>query len=175
MTVQVPLLGLLLTLGALGSPALGQSGEQYQTVAFCILAANPSAYVGKHIRVRGIYRFVLEMNDLKPPECCPGEKLEKIVVIIEGNPMYPDPKSQRLARRLFGRPDGLALVVFAGSLNGRTLEVDRIERIEHLAHPRDREHDPSWVPRDCPSTGTGSSIPVKPTGMLKHQSVEDSE
>jgi len=167
MKVQAPLLGLLLAFSALVSPASGQAGGPYQTVTFCQLAANPSAYGGKRIKVRGIYRFVLEMNDLEQPECCPGKNLEKIAVIINGNPMFPDPNSQRLARKLWSSPDGVALTIFDGTLNGRVLEVERIERVDHLARPRDREHDPSWVPRGCASTGN-STAPVKPTASLEH-------
>ena len=63
--------------------------------------------------------------------------------------MYPNAHSQRLARKLTSQMSATALVVFVGTLNGHILEVDRVERIERLAHPKDRDHEPTWVPQNC--------------------------
>jgi hypothetical protein len=126
-------------------------------VTFCRLAKNPLEYAGKQIRIRGILRYALEMVLLEQPECCPEKKLEYLEVPISGNPTYPDRNSERLIRKLTRRPAGVALVVLVGSLNGRLLKVERVERIEKLARPIDKARDPSWVPRNCIRISTTSS------------------
>ena len=118
-------------------------------VSFCQLAKAPSEFAGKLIRIRGIYRYVLEESDFEQPECCPEQVLERFRVVINENPMYPDAHSERLARKLTARMSGIALVVFVGALHGDVLGVDRVERIERLSHPKDSDHDPLWVPRHC--------------------------
>jgi hypothetical protein len=120
-----------------------------QDVSFCQLAKAPSEFEGKPIRIRGIYRYVLEGSNFEQPECCPGQPLERFHVVINGNPMYPDAHSERLARKLTANMSGIALVVFVGTFHGNVLEVDRVVGIERLSHPKDRDHDPLWVPRHC--------------------------
>jgi hypothetical protein len=128
-----------------------QPNSPVQDVSFCQLAKNPSESAGKLIRIRGIYRYVLEERDFEQPECCPEGALQHFRVVINGNPIYPDAHSERLARKLTAKMSGIALAVFVGTLHGDALEVDSVERIERLSHPKDRDHDPPWVPRHCES------------------------
>ena len=125
-----------------------QSSTLVRDVSFCQLAKDPAGFQGKNIRVRGIYRYVLEMSKFSPAECCPG-KGSDLKVIVDGNPMYPDSHSQRLARKLTAQMSATALVVFVGTMNGHVLEVDRVEKIEQLFHPKDRNHEPTWAAVDC--------------------------
>jgi len=63
--------------------------------------------------------------------------------------MYPDAHSERLTKKLTKSMSATALVIFVGILNGHVMEVERVERIDKLSHPRDREHEPTWVPQIC--------------------------
>ena len=125
------------------------SGTLVQEVTFCQLAKNPAEFAGTPIRIRGIYRYALEENEFEPAECCPQQMRERFHARIDGNPMYPDAHSKRLARKLAKNMSATALVVFVGTLNGHLMEVEKVERIEKLSHPTDREHVPSWVPQNC--------------------------
>jgi hypothetical protein len=149
------MVALLLLSAARAQSAAGlveQPDTPIQEVNFCQLAKTPAAFAGKSIRVRGIYRYVLEENDFGPSECCPEEMPGHFHAIINGNPMYPNAHSERLARKLAAQMSATALVVFVGTLSendGRVLNVDRVERIERLSHPKDRHHEPAWVPQNC--------------------------
>lgn len=128
---------------------ISQPDAPAQDVTFCQLAKAPAEFAGKTIRVRGIYRYVLEENEFGPAECCPEKIPDRFYSSIDGNPMYPNARSERLARKLNARMSATALVVFVGTLNGHVLEVERVERIERLSHPKDRYHQPLWVPENC--------------------------
>ena len=117
-------------------------------MSFCQLAKDPAEFQRKTVRVRGIFSWVLEEEGFEPPECCPERYSGHFYAIISGNPTYPNARSERLAKKLNGM-SGMALVVFVGKLNGRTLEVERVEKIEKLSHPKDRDHEPLWVPQNC--------------------------
>jgi len=80
-----------------------------QDVSFCELANNPSAFSGKRIRVRGIYRYEFERQRLEAPTCCPASKT-KIWMEITSD---LDRKSQRLFHRF--PKEGLVLATFVGT------------------------------------------------------------
>jgi hypothetical protein len=135
--------------------AQSQTTQSIENVTFCQIAENPSAYVAKQVRVRAIYRYALEERELEQPECCPGNKLGKMRVVgPSGNPDYPDQftrRANRLAKRLMNGMSGVALVDLVGRVDRGVFQIERIEQIERLSRPADRDHDPSWVPRDCGS------------------------
>lgn len=126
-----------------------QPGASAKEVSFCQLAKSPAEFAGKTIRVRGIYWYALEMNGFEPAECCPEKTRLRFHAIISGNPAYSDAHSERLARKLTAKMSATALVVFVGTLNGSLFEVERVERIEKLSHPRDRNQEPRWARPDC--------------------------
>jgi hypothetical protein len=127
----------------------GQPDAPARDVTFCQLAKTPAEFAGKTIRIRGIFRYALEENQFEPAECCPEEMPLRFYAIIDGNPMSPNARSERLARKLTARMSATALVVFVGTLDGHVLEVERVERIERPSHPKDRDHQPLWVPQNC--------------------------
>ena len=131
--------------------AAGSVGPEkpVQDVSLCQLSKAPSEFAGKTIRIRGVYRYALEMSEFEPAQCCPEKMRDRFRVSINGNPMYPDAHSQRLVRKLTSQMNATALVVFVGTLNGHVLNVERVERIEKLSHPKDRDHEPSWASQNC--------------------------
>jgi hypothetical protein len=128
---------------------IGRPGTSVQDVSFCQLTKSPAQFAGRTIRVRGIYWYALEMNGFEPAECCPEKIGDHLHAIIDGNPMYPDAHSERLAWKLTAKMSATALVVFVGTLTGSVLEVERVESIEKLSHPKDRDHEPLWARQNC--------------------------
>jgi hypothetical protein len=161
-------LGVLLSVIMPAPSASGQSDEKVQDVSFCMLSNRPTDFARQRIRIRGVFRFALEEEVLEQPECCLGGKVKKIRVSIDGNPVYPNAHSQQLTRELFKRASGVSLVVFVGTFQGGVLKVDKVEKIERLARPRDIDHDPVWVPRDCPQNGQSTEQIITPA--LNHES-----
>jgi hypothetical protein len=155
MRVSLLLLCLVMVASPLAGIAQSQANQSIQDVTFCQLMKDPSAYAGIQIRVRAIFRFVLEESDLEQPECCPDNIFRKMRVAgPSGNPEYPDKftkKTDRLAKRLYKGMSGVALVDLVGRIDRGVFSVDRIERIERLSRSSDLDHEPSWVPRDCAS------------------------
>lgn len=131
--------------------SVGHPDRQIHNVSFCQLAKSPLAFAGKTIRVRGVYRYALWENsfELESAACCPEESSNHFHLIIHANPMYPDRHSERLAQKLTAKMSAVALVVFVGELNGRVLEVEKVERIERLSYPKDRYQEPSWLRQNC--------------------------
>ncbi len=129
--------------------ALGKPDDVVQDVTFCHLAKSPAEFAGRTIRIRGIYRYALEENEFESAECCPDELGDRFHASIDGNPKYPNASSERLAQKLTARMSATAMVVFVGTLNGHTLEVERVERIEKLSHPKDKDHEPLWARKRC--------------------------
>jgi len=125
-----------------------------QNVSYCDLAKNPSAFSGKRIRVRAIYRYAFEVQRLEPPACCP-EAAPKIWVEINAG---LEGSSLKLFHK-FPKGEGLVLVTFAGTFeSGGTygtfadrhkLTVDQIESVERIARSSRRQDDPPWVPKNC--------------------------
>jgi len=136
-----------LVLNAGGNPA---------NVVYCDLIKSPSIYLGRDIRVRAIYRYGFEIQQLESPDCC-VEKPVKIWVEVE--PL--DARSRKLLHR-FPKGMGLALGVFTGRLQsggpfgdgGYRLRftVSQIEAVEAVAHPSAR-NPPSWAPQNCSHPG----------------------
>lgn len=157
------LLGFLLLAVASAYSAGAQQDQAAQNVSFCLLSKTPADFAGQRIRIRGVFRFALEEEVLEQPECCLGKKLKNIRISINGNPMYPDKQSQRLTHELFKRSSGVALVVFVGTFDGRLLKVDRVERVERLVRPIDIDHDPAWVPNNCPRDGESANETISTT------------
>jgi hypothetical protein len=128
-----------------------------QDVTYCQLAKDPSAFWGKRIRVRGIYRYAFELQFLESPMCCPEGHINiwvSISAAVEGH-------SEKLFNRKLNKGAGLALVVFVGRFEsgdglGRNtfrLTVDEIEKVERTSRSPRRQDDPAWVPKCKPSSG----------------------
>jgi hypothetical protein len=126
--------------------------EKAMEVSYCQLAKMPESFVGKRIKVRAIYRYAFEINQLETAECC----LEEIEIWVEISPHLQTP-SAKLFRKL-PKGTGLALVVFVGRFDEGTygtfgdrfqLAVDQIEKVERTSRSSRRQDDPGWVPRNC--------------------------
>lgn len=144
---------LVLVLLALCPAKAQQSQDITQSVAYCTLAREPQSFAGKRIRVRAIYKYGFEIQQLDPPTCCAGRG-PKIWVEMEpglqGN-------SLKLFRKL-PKGMGLALATFAGTFEsggpygdgGYRLKftVDQIENLEGTAKASPN-HNPAWVPENC--------------------------
>jgi len=125
-----------------------------QDVSYCDLAQNPSAFSGKRIHVRAVYRYSFEMQRLEAPACCP-EAVPKIWVEINAT---LEGTSRKLFHK-FPKGEGLVLVTFTGTFeSGGTygtfadrhkLTVDQIENVERIARSSKKQDDPSWVPKNC--------------------------
>jgi hypothetical protein len=162
-TIMLPMRSLML-LAALGfsaadcahsrAGAVVQPGAALQGVTFCQLLKAPAEFEGKTVRIRGIYRHALEENEFEPAECCPEQPHDRFHASINGNPVYPNARSERLIGKLSAGMSAIALVVFVGTLHGHVLEVERVERIEKLSHPKDKEHEPFWARQNCQVTYT---------------------
>ena len=134
--------------------ANGDPRETSQEVSYCDLAKNPSAFSGKRIRVRAIYRYAFEIERLEAPICCPeaGAKIwVQIDAALEG-------KSLKLFHK-FPKGEGLVLATFVGTFeSGGTygtfadrhrLTVEQIEKVERTARSAQKQNDPVWVPKNC--------------------------
>jgi hypothetical protein len=126
--------------------------KSFQDVNFCELVRNPSAFSGKRIRVRAIYRYFFEIDRLEAPSCCP-KSAERISVQVSSD---LEGKSRTFFRSF--PKAGLALGTFVGTLetgdNYGTLGersrllIDEIESVEHAARFSKRK-EPRWVPKGC--------------------------
>ncbi len=149
---------------AYASWATNNPQNTVQDVSFCELANSPSAFSGKRIRVRGIYRYEFERQRLETPTCCPPSKTK---IWMEITPDLDD-KSLRLFRRF--PKEGLVLATFVGTFEtgntygtfGETskLTVDRIEKVEHTAPSSPKREDPAWVPRNCESSNAAGFFAI---------------
>ena len=139
--------------------ASNNSQKSSQDVSYCDLAKNPSAFSGKRIRVRAIYRYAFKIQRLEAPACCPeaGSKIwAEIESALEGS-------SLKLFHK-FPKGEGLVLATFAGTFeSGGTygtfadrhkLTVDQIEKVEGIARSSRKQDDPAWVPKNCDASGT---------------------
>jgi|SRR5215467_5413052 len=134
--------------------AVANSPETSQVVTFCELAKDPSAFNGKRIRVRAIYRYAFESSRLEAPTCCPAER-SKIWVEVSAD---LEGKSLKLFHK-FPKAEGLVLATFEGTfVTGDTygtfgerakLTVHQIEKLEHTVRSSPKQVDPDWVPKDC--------------------------
>lgn len=134
-----------------------QSETSAQEISYCELAKAPQSYSGKRIRVRAIFRYGFEIQQLDPPVCC-AESAARIWVQMDSE-LRGD--SLKLSRK-FPKGMGLALATFVGSFeangpygDGRyrfKFTVDHIEKLEGTAKPSP-SHLPAWVPQDCGKSG----------------------
>ncbi len=130
-----------------------------QEVTYCQLAKDPSAFSGKRIRVRAIYRYMFEIQRLEPPACCPDRMDKTWVEIVSG--LEGDSLKQF---NKFPKGMGLVLAVFVGRFDAGgpygdggyrfKLTVDRIEAVERTSRSSRRQDDPAWVPKNCETSGT---------------------
>jgi hypothetical protein len=121
-----------------------------QSLSYCDLTKNPSAFSGKRIRVRAIYSYMFEVSRLKPPACCTGGDTAIWVDFSE----EMDGNSTRLFRK-FPRGMGFVLATFEGVFQSGgpfgdggyryRLAVDKIEALEKKANPSPA-HRPAWIP-----------------------------
>jgi|SRR5271165_4648862 len=154
--VLIVFLSTCFTVGEEDKPELPVLG-----VPYCELAKNPSAWVGKRIRVRAIYSFGFEIQRLKSPVCCHEKELG--IWVEPGSDL--DRRSLRIFRKFGKMGMGWALAVFVGRFEGGNaygamgerfrLTVDNIEEVEKTARARDPVV-PDWVPRDCPASLSSS-------------------
>ena len=150
---------LLLFLACAGARAAGPQEQPIQDITYCDLAKNPSAFSGKRIRIRAIYRYAFEVQLLESPVCCPGPQ-PKIWVQIETD---LDDSSLKVFRK-FPKGAGIVLVTLVGTLDtGEAygdggfrirLRVSEIERLEAKSRSILRKDDPPWVPCNCRPEGT---------------------
>jgi hypothetical protein len=124
-------------------------------VSYCQLAQDPSAWIGKRVRVGAIYHYGFELQRLESPACC-AEKGPEIWVDISSN---LEGHSKKLFHRINKLEMAWALVVFVGRFEGSSdygtgqrfhFAVDEIEKVEKTAKPRHLVA-PDWVPKDCPA------------------------
>jgi hypothetical protein len=105
-----------------------------EEVPYCQLAENPSAFVGKHVRIRAIYISGYHEELLEPPSCC-AEPKELIWTKFQ---YTLDAGSERLLRSFPNA--GYVLGVFHGKLESGgpfgqgdinlQFAIDRIEKVE---------------------------------------------
>lgn len=124
-------------------------GDSFVPVSYCQLVSNPSAYAGKVVRVRAVYAYTFEVENLRPAECCSGSDGGIWVDFAE-----LDHNSEREAKSF---PDGTGLVL--ATFTGRfatsgpyghmgyqfKIAVHRISDIEHSGSFRKKR--PKWFPQ----------------------------
>jgi hypothetical protein len=167
------ILGSVLVLLASSCSVAAQKSETTQEVSYCDLVKAPEQFVGKHIRVRAIYKYGFEMQRLAPPACCP-ERGAKIWVEIKSE---VEGDSLKLYRK-FPKGMGLALATFEGKFDGGgpygdggyrlKLTVEKIETVEATAKPS-AHHDPAWVPKNCETSNAAPSNPNTSTVLHEAQ------
>jgi hypothetical protein len=153
MKLCILIASLLLSTSCFGRQTANNPGTTVQDVTYCQLATDPSAFVGKQIRIRAIYSYMFEVSSLKSPTCCPNRDLSIWVDFDE------DLKgsSKRIYRK-FPKGMGTALATFEGTFQGDgpygaagspfRLTVRRIENLEAKGKPS-LQHSPSWLPKEC--------------------------
>lgn len=158
MRMRILLFALLV--GLLRQVPIAAADDQHPTpalqVSYCELVGNPTAYSGKLVRVRAIYRYGFEVERLETPECC-ASRAEKVWVEF-------GELSRASKRQLKKAPKdaGLAIGTFIGRFETHgpyghlghpyKLTILEVEGIEHSAHPSPTKNPP-WVPSNCEKTG----------------------
>lgn len=133
------------------------SQEEPLDITYCQLAKDPSAFMGKRIRIRGIYVHGFEVQLLKSPVCCPDRTP---AVGVEWDADLDD-RSEKLFRRL-DKGMVVASAVFVGRLSHVSnvssqlpsgdrfqLNVEKIDRVEKTAKANINKRYPKWVPINC--------------------------
>ncbi len=163
---------MLLLLGCGSVRAQNNPETTSQDVTYCQLVKNPSAFAGKRIRVRAIFRYFTEIQRLESPMCCPepGPKISvEFEISLEGH-------SLKLFRR-FPEGGGLVLATFVGTFKGGgtygyfsdryELAVDQIEKLERKARPHRKQDEPAWVPKNC--NPSGAALPQQNPSTALHE------
>jgi hypothetical protein len=129
-------------------------GPATQDVTYCQLAKDPSAFSGKRIRVRAVYRYGPKVQDLEPPDCCPNEM---DLTWLKLEPWLRGDSLKQFAK--FPKAEGIVLATFAGTFKSGgaygvfgdkyELDVDEIDDLEGTAPSPLRQNDPPWVPQNC--------------------------
>ncbi len=152
---RVLAIAILLLLPPLASAQLDKRANvRPEDVTVCDLAKNPAAYSGKRIRVRAIYRYAFESQELESPSCCPVTPAP-IWLVVD---ILLDDSSEKLYRK-FPEGAGLVLATFTGTFetgnaygtfaDKSQLTANHIERIEHAARSASKDDDPTWVAKNC--------------------------
>lgn len=89
--------------------AADNSGSTATDVSYCTLMATPSAFSGKRVRVRAVFRSAFEIQRIEPATCC---RREGAKVWVEIEPTL-EGRSLRLYRR-FPKGAGVVLATFTG-------------------------------------------------------------
>src|SRR5271170_58582 len=149
-------------------------------VNYCPLSKDPSAFSGKRIRIRAIYRYMFEIQRLEPPACCP-DRMDKTWVEIDAG------LEGHSLRRFNKFPEGMGvvLVVFVGRFDTEgpygdggyrfKLTVDRIEALERTSRSSRRQDDPAWVPKNCDTSNAAPPEPNTATLLREAQHASPSE
>jgi len=127
--------------------------DSVSEITYCQLVKDPSAFVGKRIRIRAVYSYMFEVSRLAQPVCCPTAEIP--IRLDFGDDL--DSKSQRMLTE-FPKGRGFVLATFVGVFEGGKafgtlgerfrLKVVGIERVEQKANPRG-DQKPSWLPSNC--------------------------
>jgi len=144
----------LYSLISLNGSAQQQQSSAPQDITYCELAANPTRFAGKEVRVKAIYRYMFEVQSLESPVCCPrseGKIWGEISPDLEG-------RSLELFKRF---PEGMGLVlgVFVGTIRTgdaygdgsyrSELLVNRIQELIHISKSPRQQDNPAWAPANC--------------------------
>jgi hypothetical protein len=97
------------------TPLFSQAKVTAKAVTFCQFASNLPEYVGKLIRIAGVYRFGIENQVLEQPECCPGKKLQFIRFVLTDVLMSSAAHSMRLVNKMKKKHVGIVLIMFRGT------------------------------------------------------------
>jgi hypothetical protein len=138
-------------------------------VNYCRFSEDPTAYIGRRIRIRALYSYDWENLVLESPMCCSEVPIR---MWAEWDAKLK-PGSKRLPLRGMKGPGGFVLGVFEGRVDDQgamsatfstrfRLHVDRIDKIERSKRVRRPEDIPPWVPRNCGTSG------VAPGNSLSH-------
>lgn len=164
-------LGILL-LACCCSARAQQSEVPIREVSYCDLAKTPQIFSGERIRVRAIYKYGFELQQLDPPVCCP-EHGGKIWVEIEPSELKGN--SLALFRR-FPKGMGLVLVTLVGTFESGgpygdgayhfKFNVDQIEKLE--AKAKASPTNPAWVPQNCEKPDATQTRPSEQQSPLRN-------
>ena len=146
-----------------------QSEATAESVVYCDLVKAPQTFSARRIRVRAIYKYGFEIQQLDSPICCPGGGLK--IWVEMGSKLQG--KSLKLFRK-FPKGMGLALATFVGTFesggpygDGRChfkFTADQIEKLEHTAKASPN-HNPVWVPQNCEKIDAAPAKRTTPTAL----------
>lgn len=140
------------------NPAVSHPENEPQDVTYCQLANDPSAFSGKRIRVRAIYKYMFELSALRAPTCCTdADHGGGIWVDFED---VPEGNAHKMTKK-FPKGMGYVLAVFVGKIEtgeaygtGQRVrfvvqQVLSVEREENSRHG-----PPAWAPVCSANSGS---------------------